>query len=200
MKIDIVNLPVVYINMDKDTDRNASMQAIGRDLSIKNYTRSPGFYTPGRPQTGCALAHYTILKDVKEPTVILEDDCVVRHNKLAIEVPDNTDALYLGLSAFGHLGLRTEYGNFNYINVPGYPLLSKIEGMLATHAIVYISQEYISVVEKIAKWSANNDGHVDDEISRIHKYYNVYALNDPVFYQNSNKQWTDFSFGTVHGQ
>lgn len=190
MKIDIRTLPVKYINMDKDTDRDAQMQSIGKNLQLHDYTRVSGFYAPGFPKIGCATSHLNILKDTVEPTVILEDDCVILRNELTFEIPDDADALYIGLSNHGHLKSTTDIGNYTYKQHDGYPDVYKIDGMLATHAILYISKDYIAMAERVAQWSAENDDHIDRGLALIHKYFNVYALGSPIFYQHSSTNAT----------
>ena len=58
--------------------------------------------------------------------------------------------------------------------------------MLGTHAILYLNSEYISVCEKIAYHQHNINEHVDIGFTDVQKYYNVYAFNQPLFYQTSS--------------
>ena len=71
--------------------------------------------------------------------------------------------------------------------------------MLATHAILYISPEYMKISQKIAKWSGDNDEHIDQGFALIQKYFNVYALKKPTFYQHSNTQATNIILRGNHG-
>jgi len=43
---------------------------------------------------------------------------------------------------------------------------------------------------KVAKWSADNDRHIDQGFALVQKYFNVYALGNPLFYQHSNTKAT----------
>jgi hypothetical protein len=63
--------------------------------------------------------------------------------------------------------------------------------MLATHAILYISPKYIEIATRVAKWSAENDQHIDQGFALIQKYFNIYALAVPIFYQHSNTDATN---------
>jgi hypothetical protein len=191
VKIDITNIPSFYINMDKDQTKNNNMIELGKDLQLKNYTRSSGTYMPGHPMAGCATSHFNILKDVVEPTIILEDDCVIASGLTTFEVPDDADAVYLGLSDWGYLNSISKTKNFNYTRHNVFKNVHKIDGMLATHAILYISKDYINMANRISKWSAENDVHVDQGLALIQKYFNVYALSSPVFYQHSNTDATN---------
>lgn len=191
MKIDLRNIQTFYINMDKDQNKNKDMIKLGKDLGLKNYTRSSGKYLPGHPMAGCATSHFNILKNVGEPTVILEDDCIISSGSTKFEVPDDADAVYLGLSNWGYLNSVSKLKNFNYTRHKVFKNVYKVDGMLATHAILYISKDYIDMSKRIAKWSADNDKHVDQGLALIQKYFNVYALSSPVFYQHSNTNATD---------
>jgi hypothetical protein len=193
MQIDLKNIPTVYINMDKDKTRNKEMLDLGKNLGIKNYSRSTGVYIEGHPMAGCATSHMNILSKISEPTVILEDDCVVASGITIIDIPDDADAIYLGLSDWGYLNSFSKTKNFNYTMNNTFKNVYKVDGMLATHAILYISSEYINMASKVAKWSAENDQHIDQGLALIQKYFNVYALGKPIFYQHSNTDATNIT-------
>lgn len=191
MQIDLKNIPTFYINMSKDADKNIDMIQLGKELELQNYSRSEGVYIPNHPKAGCATSHYNIFKDMNKPTVILEDDCVVLSKKTIIDIPDDADAVYLGLSNWGYLNSISELKNFSFKKHKEYKNIYKVDGMLATHAILYISQDYIDMSTRIAKWHADNDRHIDQGLSLNQKYFNVYALGTPMFYQHSNRAATN---------
>lgn len=191
MQIDLKNVDTFYINMDKDVDRNKDMVQLGKNLGIENYTRVSGTEIVGHPKSGCAQSHLGILESILKPSVILEDDCVVATGNMIIDVPDDADAVYIGLSEWGYLNSISKRNNFNSKEDSVFKRVYKIDGMLATHAILYISPEYIDMAKRIAKWSADNDQHIDQGLSLIQKYFNVYALAAPIFYQHSNTTATN---------
>jgi GR25 family glycosyltransferase involved in LPS biosynthesis len=191
MQIDIKSLPVHYINMNRHAEKNLDMIQLGRDLKFNNYLRTEGVDMPGHPKAGCATSHYNIFKTMNQPTVILEDDCVILNKKTTIDVPDDADAVYLGLSNWGYLDSSSELGNFSHKRHKDYDNIYKVDGMLATHAILYISQEYIDMSTRVARWHAENDRHIDQGLALIQKYFNVYALGTPMFYQHSNRVATN---------
>lgn len=141
---------------------------------------------------GCAKSHYNILsEDSNKPIVILEDDCVISRKETVINVPDDADAVYLGLSNWGYLDSISKPTNFNYVKHKEFKDVYKVDGMLATHAILYITPEYKEMATKVAKWSADNDRHIDQGFALVQKYFNVYALGNPLFYQHSNTKATN---------
>lgn len=195
MKIDIKSLPIFYINMDKHIDRNNDMIKLGKKLKLENYNRVSGVDMPKKPMAGCATSHYNILKNINQPTVILEDDCVSLVKHTTINVPDDADAVYLGLSKWGYLDSTSEPDNFIHKEHKDYEGIYKVDGMLATHAILYISQDYIEMSTKVAQWHAENNKHIDQGFALIQKYFNVYALGSPMFYQHSNSVATNIRLG-----
>jgi hypothetical protein len=194
MKINLADTPMTYINMDKDTDRNDSMQVLIDEFKFSKAARSSGEYVRGDSLKGCATSHYNILSAIKGKHIILEDDCVIKNNQLIIEVPDDADAVYLGLSSWGYLKDVSKPGNHTFEQVANFPGIYKVNGMLATHAILYISKDYIKTCERIAKYSADNSVHVDQGFARVQRYFNVYAIADPIFYQDSNTESTRIKF------
>jgi hypothetical protein len=191
MKIDLKDIQTFYINMDKHVDRNKDMIHLGKDLDIKTYQRVSGTEIVGHPKAGCATSHLEILSSISKPTMILEDDCVITKGSMIIDVPDDADAIYLGLSEWGYLNSMSKRKNFNYKKHSVFKRVYRIDGMLATHAILYISPEYVAMAKRVAKWSAENDQHIDQGFALIQKYFNIYALAVPVFYQHSNTDATN---------
>jgi hypothetical protein len=199
MQIDLRDFSTFYINMDKHKDRNADMIQLGKDVGFKEYSRIQGVAMPKKPMAGCAKSHYNILENMDKPTIILEDDCVIKNSSYVIEIPDDTDALYLGLSGWGFLNSQSKLNNLAYEQHEKNPGIYKINGMLATHAILYISPEYISLAKKIAKWSGDTNNHIDQGFALVQKYFNVYALKRPIFYQHSNTAATNIMLRGKNG-
>lgn len=194
MKINLKNVPVIYINMDKDVERNESMKNLINKFEFTKYFRSAGEYVPGDSLKGCAISHYNILSQVKSKTIILEDDCRINNDVSTIEVPDDADAVYLGLSAWGYLKDISKPENYLFEEVKNFPGVYKVNGMLATHAILYITKDYIKTCERIAKYSMENSVHVDQGFARVQRYFNIYAIDKPIFYQSSNTDATKIKF------
>ena len=198
MKIDLRNIPTFYINMEKHVERNNDMIQLGKDVNFKDYNRVNGVSLPRNPRSGCAKSHHSILTNINQPTIILEDDCVIKNDSYVIEIPDDTDALYLGLSAWGFLNSNSKLNNFKYEKHQKFQGIYKVDGMLATHAILYISPEYTEIAKRVAKWSGDNDEHIDQGFALIQKYFNVYALKKPIFYQHSNTAATNIVLKGSH--
>jgi len=190
MKIDLREIKTFYINLDKDKEKDAKVKKEIEQAGIKDFTRTSGVNKPRNKESGCASSHYNILSTASSPTLILEDDCAIYKNNPIIDVPDNADAVYIGLSRWGFKDGTSKINNYSYSPCSGYKDIFKIDGMLATHAILYLSEEYIDASKRVAKHCADNSIHVDVGFTEIHKYYNVYAMGRPLFYQSTNEKST----------
>jgi hypothetical protein len=135
------------------------------------------------------------------PFIILEDDCAFFTKYDQVEIPDNADMLYLGVSLWSYpYSTDTLYSMyrpdivFNSIEtVESYNnTLVKIKGMTGGHAILYISRDFIrTFIEKmtdISKYIV--DLPHDLLFSTLHPSFNIFGLKKPMFYQD----------GTLGGQ
>ena len=187
MNLDLRDIPVLYINMDKDVEKRERIENHIDLLGFKNKIRVPGVVHRDGPLAGCALAQYNALHEIDPPFIILEDDATPFDYDPIISIPDDTDALYLGISSWGRMNshsgpfVQWEY-YFKEVDIN----LLRVYNMLSTHAILYLNSEYISVCKKIAYHHQEINEHVDIGFTDVQKYYNVYAFNQPLFYQTSS--------------
>ena len=187
MNLDLRDIPVVYINMDKDVDKRKRIENHIDRLGFKTKIRVPGVVHEDGARAGCALAQYNALHEIDPPFIILEDDATPFDYDPIISIPDDTDALYLGISSWGRMNSHSgPFVQWDYYFKEVDINLLRVYNMLGTHAILYLNSEYISVCEKIAYHQHNIDEHVDIGFTDIQKYYNVYAFNQPLFYQTSS--------------
>lgn len=129
--------------------------------------------------------------------VILEDDCLkYREFPDTIDIPDDTDILYIGISSWGI------YNNFHGINNELYfeninDEIIKIQNMLSTHGMIICSLRGLLWVQKCMCESYFRDLPWDIPLARSQPYYNVYALKRPLVYQSepwANTCSTKFEF------
>jgi hypothetical protein len=130
------------------------------------------------------------------PFIILEDDCAFFTKYDQVEIPDNTDMLYLGVSLWSYpYSTDTLYSMyrpdivFNSIEtVESYNnTLVKIKGMTGGHAILYISRDFIrTFIEKMTDISKYiMDLPHDLLFSTLHPSFNIFGLKQPMFYQDA---------------
>lgn len=173
-----------YINLDKDEEKKESMENMLSNLNF-NYERFPAI----QEEWGCEKSHYKLLAEgLQSPFLILEDDCSLKNEVIELGVPKNIDFVYLGVSGFGYCN-----GNISYVLYEeATEDISRVYNMLSTHAMLYLSDDYANMVRNLAFHCAYKvNQHFDKSIAEMEKYYEVYALNNPMFYQdNYNKPHT----------
>lgn len=185
MKINLLDIPVYYINMKKDTDKNRYMKQTLDALGFKNVNRIEAVEDKASGRRGLAKSQYKALTQIDPPFIIFEDDCDVKHFIAQIEVPDDADAVYLGNSAWGLLGSYTGF-LLRYKAVPGMSGLLRIFNMLSSHAILYLSKDYVSMCKKTTYYCAyvsKKPVPMDVPFAEIQKYFNIYTLDKPMFIQ-----------------
>ena len=182
MNLDLRDVSAVYINLKKDVKKDFAMKALILDCGFKNTIRVEAEYTPNS-LAGCSLSHYNALSEIDPPFIVFEDDCVVKNFNPNIEIPDDADAVYLGISSWGRMNSHS--GPFVQYEEVSDGLL-RIYNMLSAHAILYLNHEYISLCKKISQQAYEIADHQDIGFAEIQRYYNVYAFDDPMFYQTSS--------------
>ena len=199
MKLNLRKIPAVYINLEKHKEKNDNMVRLLTKLGFETIERVEGVLDTENPIAGCSKAHHKALSSYEVPFVLFEDDCVLFEDNVVmdIELPDDADALYLGISSWGrmngHNGTYVQYDEFSE-----HPNLLRVYNMLGGHSVVYLTNEYRKMCERVAYHSGyvvphtwnNQGGGQDVGIAEIQRFFNVFSLNHPMFYQTSNEPGT----------
>lgn len=201
MKIDLSEIQVYYINLPHHKDKNETISNMLNRLDFKNVQRLDGSLCPENPTAGCSRAHYHSIDPDKVPFILFEDDAFVLDDSWRaniIEVPDDADAVYLGASTWGRMnGHNGEY--IQYDKVEGYPDLLRVYNILATHAILYLSKDYASMIKRVAYHTGYVIGDYNDVgFAEVQRYFNVYAFDNPIFAQSSNIIGTNKSITSIN--
>ena len=184
MKLKLTDIPVVYINLDEATEKGERVQKSLEELGFKNIIRfSAHKETIGKK--GCAISHVYALEEVEPPFLLIEDDCLPKDFVDEIEFPDDADAVYLGISSWGRMNSHSG-PCVQHREVEGYPHLLRIYNMLSTHAILYLNPDYIDLCRRIAYQSYLIADHLDIGFAEVQRYYDIYAYDNPLFYQTSS--------------
>ena len=162
------------INEFKDydiTEVNPAMEIIGKhksaptgfsrifDLASKNQDRTKPF----------------------QPFCMFEDD-VKKYREFpeTIEIPDDSDILYIGLSKCG-------INDIEWCNTVCYKNINndiiKLENMLSLHGIIICSTAGLLAIQRCMLEGYYTDIVWDIFCAQIQPYYNVYALKKPLVYQ-----------------
>lgn len=193
MKIHLPSTLTYYINLEKEKANAGTTKNILKRLEFTDYRRAPGFPT-GDPVSGTALAHLNVLQSLQHqgnPFIVFEDDIEVNKFIKTISVPEDADAVYLGLSCMGLYNGKDEEqvsAEKETRNV------SRIYNMLATHAIVYINPDYVKSVIKAVEFCKDRNMPLDIGIADNMKFWNVYGMTNPMFYQRGKyERYTNLS-------
>jgi hypothetical protein len=195
VKFDIRDIPTYFINLETDVDKYTSTMSLLQYLEFKDVTKVDAI----KAQRGCEKSHHKLLSDKSIPTpcLVLEDDILFTGNdNFIIEVPDDADALYLGLSEWGRFLDFIGPGWVHYEKVDDH--LVRILNGLSAHAIIYLNEDYRNTVSRIARWHGYvNPSPFDIGVAEVQRYYNVYAVDVPIFKQgNYNNKVTSNQIST----
>ena len=184
-RLDLREVPFYYINLDDAVERRERTESQLKELGIKSVTRVDAI----RHSFGAAGTPRSMLKALElahngEPFVLMEDDVAVKRLDPIVEIPEDADAFYLGISGWGRMNSHS--GPFvQWDRVDDNTL--QVYNMLSGHAIMYISDRYIDLAKRISHHAGYViENHVDIGFAEVQRWHNVYALDDPYFYQTSS--------------
>lgn len=190
-RYDLREIPFFYINLDDAKERDQKMKKILGDLEIKNFKRIDATrHSVGQAGTARSMleaietAINPIVSPLGIPFVVIEDDIEVKRWDPIIHVPENADAFYLGISGWGRMNGHS--GPFvQWENV--HPGMLQVYNMLGGHAIMYLRQRYIDLARRVCLHAGYViEDHPDIGFAEIQRWHNVYAFDDPYFYQTSS--------------
>jgi hypothetical protein len=186
MRVDLRKCDTLTVSLPAQAARRASVSALCRRLGL-DWRMVDGVPTePGR--IGCGLGHLRALRAARSgaPTLVLEDDVAASEGfDPIVDVPDDADALYVGVSLYGAIDVIDYVGFSNMIAAdPVDERLLRIYNLLGAHAILYLSDRFRAAsAEAILRAIADLDREHDKEMARLQETFVVYALRRPLFYQ-----------------
>lgn len=192
MIIDITKIPTFFINLDHKKDRRKNMEDLLRNNKFHDFERFRGKKAGKR--VGCSMSHSALLKHIVKnniyPSLVLEDDLALfgTFNPI-VEFPDNADAMYLGFSKYGWNHNQDEPFPKSLKVTELNEKYHRVYNMLGRHAIIHLNSEYDqSCIDIMDKFIEDPDTYKagDVSISKIHTEYNIYCLNQPIFYQDDH--------------
>jgi len=201
--IDLTKIKSYVINVDSATKRFEECKRILDRLNI-SFERYSANTTPSPPNpygshmVGCSLSHLELLEKIEPGTIIFEDDIApTRYFTSKISVPEDTDALYLGVSVYG-VPVASDLG------YPGAVIatqetqhLKRIYNMCSTHAILYLSKKYIDAVKESISGHLFRGVTCDVAIAHIQNDFKVLTPNNPLFYQRGEPDLTNLSLQCI---
>jgi hypothetical protein len=203
--INIKNIPIFYINLDSQTKNKNKIEKLLKKHGFTNFERFSAVKHESK-NIGCNLSHKKLLEYITKeniyPSLILEDDVAIKNFRENISVPIYADCVYVGISSFGYAP-ETDHKKEWSLQILKVSDVNKdyhrTHNMLSSHAMIRLSKDYDlacirqmqKVVDQPIKYHTN-----DVAVAMIHDKYNVYVLNEPLFYQDDpkTKKYTNFNF------
>lgn len=191
MKIDIRKIPVYWITVEVAKDRHQRMNDLFSILNIENTIQLNGevmekkdkSFMEIQKEKGHLVAE-THAKALSQPgpLLILEDDVwYTKDFHPIVDVPDDTDAVYMGTSVWGMVnGVSTGGGTtFDIVDEQ----FVKPMNMLGVHSVLYLSEEYKKKsIENML--GAKENGYIMDEpVAMDMVNHNILCYSYPRFYQ-----------------
>jgi len=188
MNIYLKNIKHYFLTVDTNGQRKKHMMETFKEYNLievnpilnigKNKSGATGF---------CKIIDLALKNQDRnkpfEPFIIYEDDCSkYREFPEYIEVPEDADLLYLGISKCGvinNVGYYCSY--YKHINED----IIKIYNMLSMHGIMICSPSGALAVQKGVLEGYYKDVIWDVFVASLQPYYNVYALKVPLVYQDN---------------
>jgi len=193
VKVNLTDIPVYYVNLEGEDEKRKHTESMLKNLGFKYVNRFNAIRHEAGRIIGCARSHYSILSTAKPPFIILEDDCALNKEFVPeIDLPEDADCLYLGISHWGRY--MNHSGPFVHTKRISDEFV-RVYNMLATHAIAYFSKEYVDICRRVAyHYGYEIENHLDIGFAEIHKLYNVYSYDEPLFRQY---EWSAVTTGKI---
>jgi len=191
MKIVLADIPIYCLTCEEPSDQNRRRNHMENQIA-------PEFVMPiiGIPKnkSGASGFFRMIERGLKaqvrgepfKPFLMVEDDVsfVMSRNQLEVDVPDDADVLYAGLSNCSMNSYMFHYANY-YQSVEGFPDVVRVQHMLASHGILVCSALGASALQRTMLEVFLSDKPWDIPLAYLQPYYRVYALRRPWVYQDA---------------
>ncbi len=188
MKIDIAGIDFFFLTTDPDGKRKRHMVEQFGHLRLTEVHPVMGIPRAQSGATGFARMIDAGLRRQDrarpfQPFGMFEDDVVrFRDFPREIEVPDDADILYVGLSRFGmDRDLGSHFNRVYYSDTVGDVV--RIYNMLSMHGAIVCSAAGAAALQRSMMEAYFKNIVWDVFTAQIQPYYNVYALKIPLVHQ-----------------
>lgn len=190
MKVNLQETKNYLINLDDALGRLTQSSDLLEDNHLP-FERFPGIKNEVGV-VGCAMSHQSLLKTASSPCLILEDDIGMEDSfRLQLDIPDEADAVYLGVSNHGYVRGYDSVGIKNIVMASQYDdQYKRVYNMCSTHAILYLTDSYISAALEKIEECLEFEMSFDLGLASIHKDFVILTPNKPFFYQTEQEDFT----------
>jgi hypothetical protein len=194
LQIKLSDITVVYINLDEDTNKRQKIESMLSKYRFKEVIRLSATKAETFIQ-GCTVSHARALEvahQIGGPVLILEDDAI-ELNRLPeeLEIPDSTDAIYLGNYAIGLSEIHgsSQKWTVGPTQIHEFPVgdgIYRVVSMLAAHAILYVTDNYKRFAHRACRRALELSVPHDVLFSLGQTFYEVLVYDTPFFAQTSS--------------
>ena len=188
MKLDLTEIPAIYMNLEQHVEKNENMQKILKECGFKNIIRVEGVPRPDNTVAGCSSAHLKGLSELAPPCIVFAAEWQITKFTSDLDIPADRDAVYLGVSSWGRMnGHSGPYVQYEHIEDDLY----RIYNMLSGHSVLYLSDDYVKMCQRICEHAGYViEDYQDIGFAEIQRWFNIYTFNNPFFYQTSGYHGT----------
>lgn len=208
MQIKMPSVDVIYFNLDRQPQRASSLEKDLKQYKFKKPIRISAVdrdlltdkNTYGYVEDGVGFYHsiavarsYLKALDAAQgtPFLVLEDDARVANYESIIEVPDDADAIYLGINEFAmdaedlYAGFKSwKPGFVSFDRSIGNEDFYRIYRSLGCHAILYITDSFVGAAKAAFEESSRTGIPIDIMQNKLQQEYNCYVAADNMFIQD----------------
>lgn len=192
MILNLKELKYYYLTIPKNTERINNIENNFNDLNItkvysiiddklsKFQSGALGFLK----MIDTAIKYQSTNKFI--PFGLLEDDVnKYRDFPENIEIPDNTDILYIGTSIYGY-NHSIKWANLNVFteSINNRTDIYKINNMLSTHGFIIVSEKGLRYCINSMNIAVRYNIPYDNYFAGLQSKFNVYCLKIPLIYQD----------------
>jgi hypothetical protein len=207
MKIEINKIPIYCLTCENESEC-IKRKSIKTEFESMNNGSGPEFINPiiihngekiPKNKSGSSgfirMIESGLMKQIPGkpfiPFIIIEDDVSFFSDDSKsrnIHIPEDTDILYIGLSCCSMNATSFHYKNYyESIQNPLYNELVRIKHMLASHGLIICSPLGAAALQRTMMETWFSEKAWDIPMAYIQPYYHIYALREPLVYQNENR-------------
>lgn len=200
MLLNLCDIDCYVLNLDHQPERMKIMSERLAEKNLKFERVSATTFDSNQVGTqsvagfmGCSMSHLTLLRRLKAPFLILEDDVeFTEHWTNMVSLPDETDALHLGASVFGYVKPNLLHSWPYTVLVSQYTeRFKRAYNMCSTHAILYLNDNFIQRVISVIEDSLKGQRPWDVGLASIQKDHTYLIPNHPFVFQDNLAKYTN---------
>jgi hypothetical protein len=193
MILKLYDLKYYYLTLPNNKERIENIEKNFKDLDLTQVLSITGANI-SKFQSGalgfCKMADQALAERDNSnnfmPFGLFEDDAnKYREFPETLEIPDNSDILYIGTSIYGY-NHSIKWANLNVFteSIDNSPTIYKINNMLSMHGFIITSIRELNYLKNAMNIANNLDIPWDNIFAGIQSKYNVYCLKTPLVYQD----------------